>query len=66
MLQPSFALVKRHEQDQYQVVDEKERRLQHGFEQIWLRIGTLEKRAQNQKRIRRLSNGTCERSCKRS
>ena len=46
MLQPSFALVKRHEQDQNRVDDEKERRLQHQFEQVWLRIGRLETRAQ--------------------
>jgi len=46
MLEPSFALVKRHEQDQQRVAAENELRLQQQLEQMWLRIGRLEHYAQ--------------------
>jgi hypothetical protein len=46
MLEPSFALVKRHEQDQSRIAAERELRLQQQLEQMWLRIGRLEHYAQ--------------------
>ena len=46
MLEPSFALVRRHEQDQHRAEAENELKLQKQLEQFWLRIARLETHAQ--------------------
>jgi hypothetical protein len=46
MLEPSFALVQRLEQDQQRLAAERELKLQQQLEQLWQRIGILERHAQ--------------------
>lgn len=45
MLEPSFALVKRHEHDQQRAATEYELKLQQQLEELWLRIARLEHHA---------------------
>lgn len=46
LLEPSFALIKRHAADQHRTDTENELKLQNQLQQFWNRIGTLEDRVQ--------------------
>lgn len=45
MLEPSFALVKRHQTDQHRIEAENELKLQNQLNQFWQKIGSLERHA---------------------
>jgi hypothetical protein len=46
MLEPSLALIKRHQTDQHRLKAENELKLQHQLSQLWQKIGGLERHAQ--------------------